>query len=104
MKVKTLTIKQGDSDTLTDPITGLTSLSGYSCKMYIVTIAGVEVDTITGSISGLICTYEIVNDNSKSYPVEEHYYECKLFDSLDHVYTPSGGIFVVEKAEENDPT
>ena len=97
-------IKQGDSDTLTEPIEGLSSLSGYTAKLYIKTLAGVEVDTITGSIVALVVTYEIVNDDSQDYPIGAHDYESKIFDVSDHVYTTSKDKFIVEKATENNPS
>ena len=100
----TINLKQGDSDTLTETITGLAALTGYTAKMYIVTSAGVAVDTITGTISGLTITYEILNEDSKVYPVGTHDFETKIFDSSDHVYTPSHGKFVVEPAKEEDPS
>lgn len=100
----TINLRQGDADTLTETITGLAALTGYTAKMYIVTSAGVAVDTITGTISGLTITYEIVNESSKAYPVGVHDFETKIYDSSDHVYTPSYGKFIVEPAKENDPS
>lgn len=96
--------KKGDSITLTETIDGLTSLTGYSAKMYIYTIAGVEVDVITGSIDGLGITYNILNDTAKEYPVGSHRFETKLFDASDHVYTPSDGGFTVLKSVNSDPS
>ena len=102
--MKQINLKQGDSTTITEVITGLTSLSGYSAKMYIYTRAGVLVDTITGTIASLTVTYDILNDDSKSYPVGAHNFECKLYDSSDHVYTSSFGTFNVEAALNNSPS
>ena len=99
-----LTIHQGDADTLCETITGLSSLSGYTAKMYIVDCAGTEVDTLDGTIVGLVITYQIVNESSKLYPVGSCEFETKIFDDLDHVHTPSIGVFVVEQAIENDPS
>jgi hypothetical protein len=98
-----ITIKQGDSETLTTTITNLAALTGYTAKLYIVTSAGVEVDTITGTIATLAITYEIVNEDSKAYPVGTHKFEAKVFDTSDHVYTHDSGTFIVEPAIENDP-
>ena len=101
---QTLTIKQGDSTTLTETITGLTDLVGFTAKMYIKTSAGIEVDTITGDITDLDIVYEIVHSNSKLYPIENHHFETKIFDIADDlVDTPSEGLFIVEKALENNP-
>ena len=100
----TITIKQGDSDTLTETITGLSTLLGYTAKLYIETPAGVEIDTITGTISSLIITYQIVNEDSKAYTLGRNKYETKIFDTSDHVYTTSSGYFIVNEALENDPT
>ena len=96
-----LKIHQGDSTTLTETIEGLTSLEGYTAKLYIA-----ELDTLDGTIDGLVITYEIVNENSKLYPVGSYEFETKIFDDdeSDHVYTLSSGIFVVEQAIENDPS
>lgn len=99
-----LKIKQGDSDTFTETIEGLSTLDGYTAKLYIKTSAGVAVDTITGSIAALVITYEAVNDNSKGYPIGGHDYESKIFDENDHVYTTSKDKFIVEKAIENNPS
>jgi len=93
-----LKIHQGDSDILTETIEGLTSLEGYTAKLYIA-----ELDTIDGTIDGLVITYEIVNESSKFYPVGSCEFETKIFDDLDHVHTPSSGEFVVEEAIEEDP-
>jgi len=96
-------IFRGDSTTLTETISGLTSLSGYSAKLYIMTLAGVELDTIEGSIAALVITYEIVNESSKAYAVGKYNFESKLFDTSDHVYTSSYGEFVVNATLEEDP-
>lgn len=97
-------IFQGDADTLTETITGLSSLAGYSAKLYIWDAMGTEVDTITGTIAGLVITYQIVNEDSKLYPLGKHDYETKIWDASDHVYTPSTGRFYVLEPIENDPT
>ena len=100
----TITIRQGDADTLTETITGLSSLSGYSAKMYIKNTWGIAVATLTGSINGLIITYLIVNENSKAYPIGDHSFETKIWDSSDHVYTPTEGRFIVKATLNNDPS
>lgn len=97
-------IYQGDADTLTETITGLASLSGYTGKLYIYTQGGTEVDTITGTVSGLTVTYQLVNEDTKAYTVGKHKFETKLFDSSDHVYTPTDGVFWVLKPIEEDPS
>lgn len=102
-KYHNITLSQGESDTLTEVIENLTALTGYTAKMYIVKSDGTEVDTITGTIDTLTITYEIVNESSKVYPVGVHDFETKIFDSSDHVYTPSYGKFIVESAKEEDP-
>lgn len=99
-----LVYKQGDSDTLTETITGLTSLIGYQAKMYIADKSGTAIDTLTGSINGLVITYHIVNEKSKSYPLGVHNFETKIWDSSDHVYTPHRGKIIIEPAIENDPS
>ena len=98
-----LRIKQGDADTLTETISGLASLSGYSAKLYIYTLAGVLYGTITGSISDLDITYQLVNETTKAYVVGTYSFETKIFDSSDHVYTPSWGKFIVEPVNVKDP-
>jgi hypothetical protein len=97
-------INQGDSDVLTETITGIDSLAGFTAKMFIVDSAGVEMDTLTGTIAGLVITYEIHNEDSKLYAIGEHNFETKIFDANDHVYTPTSGKFVVEPAIEEDPS
>ena len=98
-----ISIKKGDSTTLTETITGLTSLAGYTAKMYIVNKAGAELDTLDGVITALIITYEIFNEASKLYPVGIYNFETKIWDASDHVNTPSEGKFIVKKAIEEDP-
>jgi len=88
-----LSIKQGDSDTLCETITGLSSLD----------CAGTEVDTLDGTIDGLVITYQIFNESSKAYPIGIHEFETKIFDDIDHVYTPTEGKFIVDPVIEEDP-
>jgi len=97
-------IYQGDADTLTEVITGLETASGYTAKLYLETLAGVEIDTITGSIDTLTVTYQLVNEDTKVYPVGRHNLESKLFDTDDHVYTTSSLEFVVLTPLNNDPS
>ena len=96
-------IYQGDADTLTETITGLSSLAGYSAKLYIYDSAGTEIDTITGTVSGLTVTYQLVNEDTKLYSIGKHNYESKIFDASDHVYTTNKGKFHVKTPIENDP-
>ena len=98
-------ILQGDSTTLTEAITGLSSLSGFTAKLYIKTTAGVAVDTITGTINTLTVTYNIYNNSSKGYALGTHNFETKIFNSTyDLVYTPSSGIFTVIPSLTPDPS
>ena len=99
-----LSIKQGDADTLTDTITGLDSLTDYQAKMYIYKSDGTAIDTITGTVSGLTVTYELVNESTKDYPVGTYDFECKVWDSSDHVYSDMHGVIEVRTAHENDPS
>ena len=96
-------IYQGDSKTITGTITGLDSASGYTAKLYLKQLNGTAIDTITGSISNLVATWNIINDNSKSYPVGRHNCEGKVFDSDGHVITGREE-FVVLTALNNDPS
>ena len=100
----TIRIKQGDAVTLTETITGLTSLAGYTAKLYIVDSDGNEVITKTGSIDTLTITYQIVNEDTKGEDVKTYYFESKSFDTSDHVYTTSSGKFIIDEAIENDPS
>lgn len=99
-----ITIYQGDADTLTETIEGLTTASGYTAKLYLKTLGGKAIDTITGSISGLTITYQLVNDNTKIYPTGRHNLESKIFDTNDRVYTTSRREFVVLTPLNNDPS
>lgn len=96
-------IKKGDADTLTETVTGLTSLSGYSAKLYLYNKAGTLVDSWSGTISGLTITYEIMNEDTKVITSGEYKFETKIWDSSDHVYTPASGTFIVEPALVTDP-
>lgn len=99
-----LSIKQGDADTLTDIITGLDSLAGYQAKMYIYKSDGTVIDTLTGIISGVTVTYELINESTKAYPVGTYEFECKVWDSSDHVYSDMRGLIEIQTAHENDPS
>jgi hypothetical protein len=103
MSEQFLTIKRGDADTFTEVITNLSSLSGYSAKMYIYDDDETEVESITGTINGLTVTYDLNNETSKALAAGTYRFETKLWDASDHVYTPSYGVFVVEESYENDP-
>lgn len=104
MSKQTLYIPKGDADTLTETITGINSLSGYTAKMYIYDVADTLKTTITGSISTLTVTYEITNDTTKAYDVGSYYFETKIFDSSDHVYTQSDGLLIIQPARQSDPS
>ena len=104
MTQQCLIIKQGDADTFTETISGLDSLSGYSATMYIFNDNGTEIDAIDGTIDGFEITYDLVNESSKIYDPGTYAFETKIFDSWDHVYTPSTGLFVVENTNEEDPS
>jgi len=106
MANETINIKQGDADTITDTVTGLASLSGYTAKIYIYqdNTAKTAVGTITGSVSDLVVTYAIVNETSKAFAVGNHLYETKIFDSSDHVYTTNKGQFNVLETVNEDPS
>jgi hypothetical protein len=92
-----INIKQGGSTTIPEIITGLITLAGYTAKLYIYTQAGAQIAVVTGTILSLTVTYDILNATSKNYPVGLHIFETKLFDGAGHVYTPSEGLFNVER-------
>ena len=96
-------IKQGDADTLTEVVSELSSLSGYTAKMYIKKPDGTAIDTITGTIDTLTITYEIYNNDSILYPIGVNKYETKIVDTSDHVYTLSYGTYPVEAALNKNP-
>lgn len=100
----TIKIKQGAADTLTETITGISSLTGYTAKMYVKEQDGTVVDTLTGTIATLTITYEIHNDASKVYKIGDHLFETAIFDSSDHVYYPTSGNFIVERSLNNNPS
>ena len=104
--MEVFTIKKGDADTLTETVSGFTTIKGYSAKMIIYKANGTNVATVTGTVNatGLTVTYDLVNESTKLFPLGVHYFETKLYDSSDHVYTPSQGYFVVEEANVSDPT
>lgn len=104
MAQQVIVIPQGDADTLTETITGLTSLSGYTAKMYIYSDAGTSLATLTGTIADLTVTYNIVNETSKAWTVGTYNFETKLFDASDHVYTATSGKFIVATPLNKDPS
>jgi hypothetical protein len=101
--MKPLRIKQGDALKFTDTIQqGLTSLDGYSNKAYFYKSDGTELATITGSVSGLVVTYEALHAVTVLWPTGTYTYATKTWDSSGHNYTPSEGILIVEAT--NTPT
>lgn len=100
-----IAIRQGDATTITETITsGLTSLSGYSAKLYIKKVDDTAIDSVTGTILGLVITYNVLNAATKLYPLGTHKFETKLFDANGHVYTPHYDVFLVEPALVNNPS
>ena len=97
-----ITIRQGDSDTLTDTITGLSTLSGYSGKMYIYQ-GTTLLATLTGAVSGLTMVYTVTNEASRLWAVGSYTYETKIFDASDHVYTCSSDEFIIVETIQENP-
>jgi hypothetical protein len=104
MRSDMITIYKGDADTLTETITGLSSLAGYSAKLYVYNLSRTLVDTFTGTPSGLTITYQILNEDTKNYTVGVYNFETKIWDSSDHVYTPTKGKFLVRNPLVSDPS
>ena len=98
-----LTIYKGDSDTLTETICGLTSLAGYTAKMYIYLNSALKL-TLTGTINSLTVSYDIFNEQTKILAVGQYYFESKIFDASDHVYTTSSGVLRITEAKNTDPS
>jgi hypothetical protein len=99
-----ITLKLGDATTITETITGLTSLTGYTARMYVYSRTGTLIDTFNGTVSGLTVTYDILNEDSRLFTMGAHSFETKLWDSSDHVYTPSVGVVNVETALNSNPS
>jgi hypothetical protein len=99
-----LTLVKGDADTFTETIENLSSLSGYSAKLYIYTSGGVLVDTFDGTISGLTVTYDIKNEDTKGWVTGKHTLFTKLWDASDHVYTPTRTKIHVLASDVTDPS
>lgn len=99
----TLSTRVGDSDTYTEVVTGLSSLTGYYAKMYIKKTDGTNIDTFVGTINTLTITYEQNNADSITWPVGVHKYETKVVDTSDHVYTLSSGVFEIKAALIKNP-
>jgi hypothetical protein len=99
-----LYIRQGDSLKFTDTITGLVSLSGYTCKAYIYDKNNTVLSTVTGSASGLVVTYEKLHTYTKAWPVGKYDVETKIWDSSGHYYTTNKIVLTVDKTIEEDPS
>ena len=99
-----ISLKKGDATTLTDTVEGLTSLSGYTAKLYVYDADNTAILTVAGSISGLVITYQIVNEDTKSLTAGTYEFESKVWDSSDHVYSDTRGIFEIRDAHEEDPS
>ena len=99
-----LRFNQGDSVSLEEVITGLTSLSGYSAKLYIYDEDGDVYATADGSIDTLTITYEMLNEITKAFTVGTYTFETKIWDSSDHVFTPSEGTLFIDAPLVSDPS
>jgi hypothetical protein len=99
-----ISIKQGDASTFTEAITGISSTTGYSAKMYVYDADNTAILTISGTVGTLSVVYEIINENTKSLTAGTYNYETKLFDSSDHVYSQGRGIFEIRETHEEDPS
>ena len=104
MAEQIIRLKQGDAHTVTETITGIDSLSGYSAKLYVKDEHGAEVLTKAGSIASLVITYSLLNDDTKDITKGEYYFETKIWNASDNVFTPSEGRFIVEEVLEEDPS
>jgi hypothetical protein len=99
-----ISIKQGDATTLTETVTGLVTASGYTAKLYVYDADGTVILTVTGTVSTLTITYQIENEDTKGLTTGAYAYESKLFDTSDHVYSQSDGIFEIRSTNEEDPS
>jgi hypothetical protein len=102
--MRPLKIKQGDVLKFTDTIQDLASLDGYQGKTYIYKPDGTVLATITGSISGLVVTYEALHAVTVLWATGSYTYETKVWDSSGHNYTPSKGTLIVEPTGTNTPS
>lgn len=99
-----LELRKGDAATLTETISGLSSLAGYSAKLYIYKKNGTSAYSVSGVISSLTITYTFLNEVTRLYDVGTYNYETKIWDALDNVYTPSYGTFVILSALNTNPS
>jgi hypothetical protein len=99
-----LILTKGDADTWTETVTGLSSLSGYSAKAYVYTTGGTLVDTFTGTVSGMTITYDIKNEDTKTWATGKHNVFTKIWDTSDHVYSPFKDKIVVLNSDVVDPS
>ena len=99
-----ISIKQGDASTFTEAITGISSTTGYSAKMYVYNYAGTAILTVSGVVGTLSVVYDITNENTKTLTAGTYSYETKLFDGSDHVYSQGRGIFEIRETHEDDPS
>jgi hypothetical protein len=99
-----LTIHRGDSETFTETITGLASLAGFIARMIVYDADKNTVIEIEGGIDGLDVVYNLSNEVCRVIPTGSYEFETKLWDTSDHVHTPSYGIFIIEDTVEEDPS
>jgi len=99
-----ISIKKGDASTFTEAISGISSTTGYSAKMYVYDFTGTAILTISGTVGTLSVVYEITNENTKALTAGTYNYETKLFDGSDHVYSQGRGIFEIRETHEEDPS
>jgi hypothetical protein len=99
-----ISIKKGDASTFTEAISGISSTTGYSAKMYVYDADNTAILTVSGTVGTLSVVYEITNEDTKALTAGTYSYETKLFDTTDHVYSQGHGIFEIRSTNEEDPS
>ena len=99
-----LRTKKGDSVCFSEVIIGLTSLSGYDAKLYIYKEDGTLYATVDGIINSLTISYSMLNEVTKLQVVGRYNFETKIWDTEDHVYTPSDGRINITPVLNYDPS
>lgn len=87
---------QGNSLTVTCTVSGLESLAGYTCKLYVKNASGDDKIEKTGSVEGLVITFPITADDN-NLSAGTYHYEVVIDDDT-NFYTVVNDLYVVRES------
>jgi len=88
-----INVWQGNTKTCSTTVSGLSSLSGYTAKLNISDLDGVEQFEVSGTINGLDVSY--VTSNVQNYlTIGDYVYEAYIYNGS-KIYTLDKGIWKI---------